>query len=64
MKFKLVYPRWDKLEGQTIFNLPPHGPVVMAAALPENVMVDFTDENVEELIIDEVILNRSCWTSN
>ncbi len=53
MKFKLIYPRWEKLEGQTIFNLPPHGPVVMAAALPENVEVDFTDENVEELIVDD-----------
>ncbi len=53
MKFKLIYPRWDKLEDQTIFNLPPHGPVVMAAALPSYVEVDFTDENVQELIIDE-----------
>lgn len=53
MKFKLIYPRWEKLEGQTIFNLPPHGPVVMAAAIPEDIDVDFTDENVEELIIDE-----------
>lgn len=53
MKFKLIYPRWEKLEGQTIFNLPPHGPVVMAAAIPEDIEVDFTDENVEELIIDE-----------
>ncbi len=53
MKFKLIYPRWQKLEGQTIFNLPPHGPVVMAAALPEHVEIDFTDENVEDLIIDD-----------
>ncbi|MDP4282459.1 MAG: cobalamin B12-binding domain-containing protein, partial [Bacteroidota bacterium] len=53
MKFKLIYPRWEKLDGQTIFNLPPHGPVVMAAALPPYVDVDFTDENVEDLVIDE-----------
>jgi radical SAM superfamily enzyme YgiQ (UPF0313 family) len=53
MKFKLIYPRWEKLEGQTTFNLPPHGPVVMAADIPEDVDIDFTDENVEELIIDD-----------
>src|SRR5512140_422330 len=52
MKFKLIYPRWEKLEGQTTFNLPPHGPVVMAATLPDYVEVDFTDENVSELTID------------
>jgi hypothetical protein len=53
MKFKLIYPRWEKLEGQTIFNLPPHGPVVMAAEVPEGWTIDFTDENVEDLLIDD-----------
>jgi radical SAM superfamily enzyme YgiQ (UPF0313 family) len=53
MKFKLIYPRWEKLEGQTIFNLPPHGPVVMAATVPQDVEIDFTDENVEHLLIDD-----------
>lgn len=53
MKFKLIYPRWEKLEGQTIFNLPPHGPVVMAAEIPDDVEIDFTDENVETLVIDD-----------
>jgi len=53
MKFKLIYPRWEKLEGQTIFNLPPHGPVVMAADIPGDVEIDFTDENVEDLVIDD-----------
>lgn len=53
MKFKLIYPKWEKLEGQNTFNLPPHGPVVMAADLPDYVTVDFTDENVDELVIDE-----------
>ncbi len=53
MKFKLIYPRWKKLEGQTTFTLPPHGPVVMAAALPSYVDVSFTDENVEEINFDE-----------
>jgi len=53
MKFKLIYPKWQKLEGQTTFNLPPHGPVVFAASLPEYVEVDFVDENVQSLIIDD-----------
>ena len=53
MKFKLIYPRWEKLEGQTTFNLPPHGPVVFAAALPDYVDVSFTDENVQTIDLDE-----------
>ncbi len=53
MKCKLIYPRWNKLPGQTTFNLPPHGPVVFAASLPPYVEVSFTDENVEELNFDE-----------
>ncbi len=53
MKFKLIYPKWTKLERQTHFNLPPHGPVVMAAALPDYVEVDFVDENVEPLVIKD-----------
>jgi radical SAM superfamily enzyme YgiQ (UPF0313 family) len=53
MKFKLIYPKWEKLPGQTTFNLPPHGPVVFAAALPDYVDVSFTDENVENINFDE-----------
>lgn len=53
MKLKLIYPKWKKLEGQTEFHLPPHGPAVFAAALPEDVEVSFTDENVEEIDFDE-----------
>lgn len=53
MIFKLIYPKWTKLEGQTTFNLPPHGPVVMAASLPDYVTVSFTDENVEAINFDE-----------
>jgi len=53
MKLKLIYPRWNKLPGQTTFNLPPHGPVVFAAALPDYVDVTFTDENVQSLDFDE-----------
>ena len=53
IKMKLIYPRWEKLPGQTTFNLPPHGPVVFAAALPERVDVSFTDENVEPVDFEE-----------
>jgi radical SAM superfamily enzyme YgiQ (UPF0313 family) len=55
MKFKLIYPKWRKLEGQTTFNLPPHGPVVMAAAIPGNIDVSFTDENVESIDFNEPV---------
>lgn len=53
MNLKLVYPRWPKLMRQTEFHLPPHGPVVMAAALPPEVSVTFVDENVQELDLDD-----------
>ena len=53
MKFRLIYPRWPKLFGQTEFHLPPHGPVVFAATLPEDVEVRFTDENLEPVDFDE-----------
>jgi radical SAM superfamily enzyme YgiQ (UPF0313 family) len=49
MKFKLIYPKWQKLKGQTEFHLPPHGPVVFAACLPEEVDIDFIDENLETI---------------
>lgn len=49
MKFLLIYPKWKKLPGQTTFNLPPHGPVVFAASLPDYVDVKFIDENVQEI---------------
>lgn len=47
MKFLLIYPKWRKLSGQTEFHLPPHGPVVFAATIPEYVQVTFVDENVQ-----------------
>lgn len=53
MKLKLIYPKWNKLPGQTTFTLPPHGPVVFAATLPDWVQVSFTDENVEEIDFNE-----------
>jgi len=55
MKFKLIYPRWAKLDRQTEFHLPPHGPVVFAATLPEYVAVDFVDENLQEVDFDEAV---------
>jgi radical SAM superfamily enzyme YgiQ (UPF0313 family) len=53
MKFKLIYPRWAKLARQTEFHLPPHGPVVFAASLPEDVEVTFVDENLQDIDFDE-----------
>ena len=53
MKFKLIYPKWKKLDRQTEFYLPPHGPVVFAATLPPYVEVEFVDENVQRLELDD-----------
>ncbi|MFC1603627.1 B12-binding domain-containing radical SAM protein [Planctomycetota bacterium] len=55
MKLKIVYPTWPKLERQTEFHLPPHGPVVFAATVPENVDIIFEDDNVEQINFDEHI---------
>lgn len=55
MKFKLIYPKWAKLDRQTEFHLPPHGPVVFAAALPNYVDIDFVDENLQEIDFDEAV---------
>lgn len=50
---KLIYPKWRKLERQTHFDLPPHGPIVFASTVPENLKIDFIDENVQELHLDD-----------
>lgn len=55
MKFRLIYPKWPKLARQTEFHLPPHGPVVFAAALPDYVAVDFVDENLETIDFDDPV---------
>ncbi len=55
MKFKLIYPKWGKLDRQTEFHLPPHGPVVFAATLPEYVDIDFIDENLEDIDFDQEV---------
>jgi len=49
MKMTLIYPKWPKLERQTKFHLPPHGPVVFAAEVPPEVDLTFVDENVQSL---------------
>jgi radical SAM superfamily enzyme YgiQ (UPF0313 family) len=53
MKFKLIYPKWEKLDQQTRFMLPPHGPVVFAATIPADIEVTFVDENAETLVIEK-----------
>ncbi len=55
MKFRLIYPKWPKLARQTEFHLPPHGPVVFAATLPDYVDVDFIDENLEAIDFDDPV---------
>lgn len=55
MKFRLIYPKWPKLERQTEFHLPPHGPVVFAASLPNYVDVEFIDENLEGINFDDPV---------
>ncbi|WP_163335670.1 radical SAM protein [Desulfopila sp. IMCC35008] len=45
----LVYPKWQKIPEQTEFHLPPHGPVCVAASIPDEYEVKFIDENVDEL---------------
>lgn len=52
MKMELIYPRWPKLDRQTEFHLPPHGPVVFAAAMPASVEINFTDENLQQIDFD------------
>lgn len=53
MKIKLIYPKWPKLKNQAEFNLPPHGPVVFAAAIKSDVNISFCDEHVEDIDFDE-----------
>lgn len=53
MKIRLIYPKWPKLAGQREFHLPPHGPVVFAACIPQEHDLRFTDENVQPVNLDE-----------
>jgi radical SAM superfamily enzyme YgiQ (UPF0313 family) len=53
VKIKLIYPKWPKLNRQTDFHLPPHGPICFAATVPGDVELTFTDEHVEDINFDE-----------
>jgi len=55
MKFRLIYPKWPKLNKQTEFHLPPHGPVVFAASIPKDIEIDFVDENLEEIDFEDPV---------
>ncbi|MEA1991924.1 MAG: radical SAM protein [Thermodesulfobacteriota bacterium] len=48
----LIYPAWPKLPEQTEFHLPPHGPVCLAASIPEEYNICFIDENVDTLDLE------------
>ena len=52
MHLTLIYPKWPKLERQTEFHLPPHGPVVFAAEVPEDISLKFIDEAFEKVDYD------------
>lgn len=51
----LIYPKWPKLERQTEFHLPPHGPVVFAAEVPADVELTFVDEAFQEIDYDREV---------
>lgn len=53
MKIKLIYPKWPKLNRQTEFHLPPHGPICFAAAVPDGIEISFYDENVQDIDFNE-----------
>ena len=53
MKIIIIYPSWPKLNRQTEFHLPPHGPVCFAAAIPDDIEVSFYDENVQTIDFDK-----------
>ena len=55
MKIRLIYPKWPKLERQTEFHLPPHGPICFAATVPGDDELLFTDEHVEDINFDEKV---------
>jgi len=52
MKMTLIYPSWPKLDRQTEFYLPPHGPVCFAATVPSEVDLTFIDENLQTIDFD------------
>ncbi|MEW6264798.1 MAG: radical SAM protein [Thermodesulfobacteriota bacterium] len=52
MKFLLIAPGWTKLPEQTNFNLPPLGPIQVAAAAPDDVEVRIVNENVQPVDLE------------
>ncbi|MGC4123139.1 MAG: hypothetical protein QM765_52940 [Myxococcales bacterium] len=69
MKIRLIYPKWPKLEHQTEWHLPPHGPVVFAACVPPEHDLKFTDENIDPVDLNEtpdlvcISMMLTCQTS-
>jgi radical SAM superfamily enzyme YgiQ (UPF0313 family) len=55
MKMNLIFPGWSKLKHQTEFHLPPHGPVVFAAEVPEDVDLEFIDANLEPVVFNDSV---------
>jgi len=55
MRMTLIYPKWPKLERQTEFHLPPHGPVVFAAEVPEDIEMTFIDEAFQDVSYDATV---------
>jgi radical SAM superfamily enzyme YgiQ (UPF0313 family) len=55
MRVRLIFPKWNKLEHQTEFHLPPHGPIVFAAEVPPDVDLTFVDDNLEEIDFHEAV---------
>jgi radical SAM superfamily enzyme YgiQ (UPF0313 family) len=55
VKIKLIYPKWPKLERQTEFHLPPHGPICFAASVPGEHELLFIDEHVEDIDFDDKV---------
>jgi radical SAM superfamily enzyme YgiQ (UPF0313 family) len=53
VKIRLIYPKWPKLERQTEFHLPPHGPICFSATVPGDDELAFTDEHVDDIDFDE-----------
>ena len=49
MKMQLIFPKWPKMKHQTEFHLPPHGPVVFASEVPDDVEITFIHEDLQEL---------------
>ena len=55
MKMNLIFPGWSKLKHQTEFHLPPHGPTVFAAEIPDDVDLEFIDANLQPVAFDEPV---------